>query len=213
MVVIRGLGSVPFRLGFGVCGLASVPFRLVVCWLRSVVCRFVIRGLRSLPFRLVVCGLGGGVRGLRSVVCNMFGVDIVMRISIIGDQGTACVVTCELDHVWVDVIERSDDRFTINLNHSLVRVYSGGSELGVDVASSLDVASSNVEGITVAALGLGGLVTVAFMMLDSGELVADGKLGVSAGEDMGAGGDHLVGESELLAVKNESVLVVLKVNL
>ena len=30
---------------------------------------------------------------------------------------------------------------------------------------------------------------------------------------MGAGGDHLVGESELLAVKNESVLVVLKVNL
>ena len=242
--VVCGLRSV-------VCGLRSVVCGFVIRGLGGVVCGFVIRGLRCMVCGLVIRGLGSVVcgfviRGLRSVVCrflvavvvvmtgvflvavmvvmtgvDMMGVDIVMRISIIGDQDTACIVTCELDQVWVDLIERSDDSFTINLNHSFVRVYSGGSELGVDVVSSLDVASSNVEGHTVAALGLllvgllvvGGLVTVALMMLASGEVVADRKLGISAGEDMGAGGDHLVGESELLAIKNESILVVLEVNL
>lgn len=143
------------------------------------------------------------------------GVDVVVRVAVIGDQGAASVVAGELNLVGIDVIDWCNDGLSVNLDHSLVRADSGGSELRVDVSSSLDVTSSNVEGNAMGALRLTVMVTIGItlMLVAAVKVVAVRELGISAGEDSGAGVVHLLCESELLAVENESVSVLIKIAL
>jgi len=91
---------------------------------------------------------------------------------------------------------------------------SGGSELGVNVAVGLDVASSNIKLHAVAGLGPGLVMSISgvtLVLVASIEVVAEMKLGISAGQNSGTSGDHIVSESKLLAVKSEGVLVLIKV--
>ena len=74
------------------------------------------------------------------------GVDVVVRVAVIGDQGAASIIAGELNLAGIDVIDWGNDGLSVNLDHSLVRADCGGSELWVNVSSSLDVTSSNVEG-------------------------------------------------------------------
>lgn len=97
-----------------------------------------------------------------------------------------------------------------NLDDSLVRRDSRGRKLGVDVRRNLDFATNNWEGYVVR-LGRPRVALVGLGMVASVEGVPVVELSVSAGEDGAAGSDHLGGESELLAVENESVLLVMKV--
>ena len=143
------------------------------------------------------------------------GVDVVVRVAVIGDQGAASIIAGELNLAGIDVIDWGNDGLSVNLDHSLVRADCGGSELWVNVSSSLDVTSSNVEGNAVSALRLTVVVTigVTLMLVATREVVAVRELGISAGEDSSAGIVHLLCESELLAVKNESVSVLIKIAL
>ena len=143
------------------------------------------------------------------------GVDVVVRVAVIGDQGAASIIAGELNLAGIDVIDWGNDGLSVNLDHSLVRADCGGSELWVNVSSSLDVTSSNVEGNAVGALRLTVVVTigVTLMLVATREVVAVRELGISAGEDSSAGIVHLLCESELLAVKNESVSVLIKIAL
>ena len=143
------------------------------------------------------------------------GVDVVVRVAVIGDQGAASIIAGELNLAGIDVIDWGNDGLSVNLDHSLVRADCGGSELWVNVSSSLDVTSSNVEGNAVGALRLTVVVTISvtLMLVATREVVAVRELGISAGEDSSAGIVHLLCESELLAVKNESVSVLIKIAL
>ena len=143
------------------------------------------------------------------------GVDVVVRVAVIGDQGAASIIAGELNLAGIDLIDWGNDGLSVNLDHSLVRADCCGSELWVNVSSSLDVTSSNVEGNAVGALRLTVVVTIgiALMLVATREVVAVRELGISAGEDSSAGIVHLLCESELLAVKNESVSVLIKIAL
>ena len=154
------------------------------------------------------------------------GVDIVVRVSIIGDQGAASIVTGEFDLVWVDVIERSDNSLAINLDHSLVRVDCGSSELWVNVSSSFNISSSDVELNTVGTLRLMVvfvvvvrfrmrflMVRIVWLLIATAEGVPVRQLSVSAGENRSASVVHLGSESELLAVKDKGILVGIEISL
>lgn len=161
-------------------------------------------------------------------------VDIVVRVSIIGDQGAASIVTGKFDLGWVDGIERGNNSLAVNLDHSLVRVDCGGSELWVNVISSLGVSSCDVELHTMAALGLmvlvvvvmvfvvlrfrmsivvSILVSVLWLLVATAEGVPVMQLGVSASENRSASVVHLGCESELLAVKDKGILVGIEISL
>jgi len=171
----------------------------------------------------VAVGIGVVVVVVMAVVT--VGVDIVVRVSIIGDQGAASIVTAEFDLVWVDLIERNDHSLAINLDHSLVRVDCGSSELWVNVSSSFNVSSSDVELNTVGTLRLMVvfvvvrfrmrflMVRIVWLLIATAEGVPVRQLSVSAGENRSASVVHLGSESELLAVKDKGILVGIEISL
>jgi hypothetical protein len=58
--------------------------------------------------------------------------DVVMRDAVIGNEGTAIVVTGKFDHGGIDLINRSEDALPIDLNDGLALVHSGGCKLSVN---------------------------------------------------------------------------------
>jgi hypothetical protein len=55
-----------------------------------------------------------------------------MRDAVIGNEGTAIVVTGKFDHGGIDLINRSEDALPIDLNDGLALVHSGGCKLSVN---------------------------------------------------------------------------------
>lgn len=115
------------------------------------------------------------------------------------------------------------------LDDGFIRVDSCGSEFGVEIPrkiSGVDVATSDVECHSVTAqrrLLIGHVVLVSRLLVNvllglrvlvvdsaSTEVISIRQLLVAACEDPGAGGDHLVCESELLAVKLKGCHVLTK---
>ena len=115
------------------------------------------------------------------------------------------------------------------MENSFTGVYSGSSELGVDVVgkiSGMDMATSHVELHTVGAqrgilmrLGITfiGNVTmgVVVIVVDIGttEMISVIQLSLTACKKGTASWDHRVSESKLLAEKNEGILVGIKLML
>lgn len=181
------------------------------------------------------------------VMLRRVGDEVVVRVAIVGDQGAAMVVTCDLDLAGVDLVMIHHIGVSVHLDHGLSRRDCGSSKLGVSSISGLNVATGLVELNTVGARGLVvvgivvvvvvvgiGVRLVMIVVILVGVLVlsevvmsvplrvrlvhvatVEGvvvvQLSLRAGENLSASGNHVGGEGELLAVKDESLSVVIEV--
>ena len=152
------------------------------------------------------------------VVLVAWWVDIVVGIAIVGDQGAASFIACELNFISIDVIDLGNDWLSINLDDGLVWRYSGSSELWVNVSISLNVTSSHSKFNTMGTLWLivvsdimisivPGMVVIAM------ESITNWQLSFAAGPDGSGSIVHLFCESELLAVKHKGVAVGIELGL
>lgn len=165
-------------------------------------------------------------------VVMLVGNDVIMRIAIIGDQCATVIVAGELESMRIDFVHWGDVGVSVDLNCDLSWGDGSSGVLGVGVGADRNVASSHMELHTVGAHGLVVIVTVvvvsivvllvvsvvvvltvliSVMLVGSWERVSERQLSLSAGKDGSARSDHLRGKGELLAVKDQGVLVVVKV--
>ena len=124
--------------------------------------------------------------------------DVVIGIAVIGDENATEFVASELNLGGVDLAEGSDDGLAINLKDSLVGVNGGLSEFRVNPVGDLDVSAGHVQLEAVA-----GLAVILVRVGHVSEEVDEGKGGVLVGKERLALLDHLGGEGELLAEKDE----------
>ena len=78
-------------------------------------------------------------------VRDFFGGDVIMRVSVVRDEGAACLIASELDLICVDLMERGSHRVITNLDHGAVRRHSSSGQLGVHISGRLYVSSSHVQ--------------------------------------------------------------------
>ena len=78
-----------------------------------------------------------------SVTLHSWDNDVVVRVSVILDQGTAVVVASELNSVRVDGVDRGQESFTFVDNDGSVGVNSGSGDLRVDMGANLHVTSDH----------------------------------------------------------------------
>ena len=90
---------------------------------------------------------------------------IIVRVSIVRDQGTTVVVACELDLGWVDMANGCKNRLAIVLDDSICLADSGGSDFRVDIGADRHVASDYVESIAVSAHRHGLMVNVVIVVI------------------------------------------------
>ena len=64
---------------------------------------------------------------------GLLGSDVVVRVAVIGYQGTSGVITCQLDTIWVDFCHRGYYHIVIVYYHSLVLADGGLLNLGVNI--------------------------------------------------------------------------------
>lgn len=100
---------------------------------------------------LVVVVLGGVAI---AVGVAAWGSDIVIGVAIVWDQGATIFVAGQLDFTGVNVLHRSDNWLSIDLDDSLVCGNSGSGDLWVDIVGWLDVTARVVKLNTVGALWL-----------------------------------------------------------
>lgn len=160
------------------------------------------------------------------------GDQIVVGIAIIGDKSATMIVAGDLELVGGNLVHRGSIGLAVNLDSDGLVVEGGGGQLRVGVGVHIDVSSVDVELHAVSAHGLVVIVTVvvvsivvllvvsvvvvltvliSVMLVGSWERVSERQLSLSAGKDGSARSDHLRGKGELLAVKDQGVLVVVKV--
>ena len=78
-------------------------------------------------------------------VRDFFGGDVIMRVSVVRDEGAACLIASELDLICVDLMERGGHRVITDLDHGAVRRHSSSGQLGVHISGRLYVSSSHVQ--------------------------------------------------------------------
>ncbi len=84
----------------------------------------------------------------------LVGNQVVMRVTVIGDEGATMVVAGNFEHISVDFAHRGFVGLAIDLNGDGVVGESSGCELSVDLGVNLNVTSVDLELHTVGAEGL-----------------------------------------------------------
>ena len=90
---------------------------------------------------LMMVSVAQGIVNVR----DFFGGDVIMRVSVVRDEGAACIITSELDLFCVDLMERGGHRVITDLDHGAVRRHSSSGQLGVHISGRLHVSSSHVQ--------------------------------------------------------------------
>ena len=67
---------------------------------------------------------------------------IIIRVTIVSDQGTSLVVAGEFDRGWVNGVDWSKISVSFMDNHGLILVEGGLSDLRVDLLVDFDVATN-----------------------------------------------------------------------
>ena len=100
-------------------------------------------------FVLIYHSLNTELRSLS--ISHSWDKDVVMRVAVIGNQGVTIGVLGKFDLIGVDHLEGRVETLSVDLNHSLIVVHSGGSELSFLVISGVAEMTDFVKGVAVAA--------------------------------------------------------------
>jgi len=168
--------------------------------------------------------------------------DIIMRVAIIGDEGTTTHIASKLELIRVDLIHRNNNGSSVDLNDGFGARYGSSGKLRVnmklwsDVSTSLNKLNTVGTGLLfnmrvvalVRSLRNRSVVIVMFVMIlmvvslgartlrvniAAVETITERKMSLSVLEEIGTGGDHLGGKGELLTVKNDWASVILQIRL
>lgn len=149
--------------------------------------------------------------------------DIVVRVTVVGDECAATQVAGKFKLTGVNLIHRSNDRLSIDLDNGFIWADSGSSNLRINVDLRLDISTGLDKFNTVGAGRLASLwiiFVVSWLVfrlsrimrgirvdVASSESVAERNVSLLVLEKRTARVYHLGGESELLAVKNDCISV------
>lgn len=159
---------------------------------------------------------------------------IVMRVAIIGDEGTTTHIASKLKLIGVDLIHWNNNGSTVDLNDGFGTRYGSSGKFRVnmklwsDVSASLDKLNTvgtgllfNIRIVALVRSLRNGSVIVMFLSLFASliartirvnvttiETITEWKMSLSVLEESGTGRDHIRGKGELLAVKNNWASVI-----
>ena len=83
----------------------------------------------------------GTLVGILGVVMVAMRMNIIVRITVIWDQDTACVIAGKFDLAWIYLVYRNDVTLAIDLDYSFMWRHSSSCNFRINVACSLDMAT------------------------------------------------------------------------